>query len=199
MKRAFFTSAIALLALLVTTNLMTSCRWSLEMTQSNRKSEEAISRNIIGVGVVQMPTVADLEISPKRENYNYEITVMSEKLREKQKELEEERYKKKEVEAAQAALEALNDRKERNIESALDGVKAIAKSKMLIQFDADVLIDPRYSVEVENNEKISVLVSGYLGKYKNFRNMTMQDTALLKCPVFYIYPQRTIGEIEVTK
>jgi hypothetical protein len=199
MKKVFFTSAVALLTLFVTANLMTSCRWSLELTQSSRKSEEAVSRNIVGVGVVQMPTVADLEVNPKRENYNYEITVISEKLLKRQKELEEDRYKKKEVEAAKAALEALRDIKENNMESALDGVKAIAKSKMLIYFNADVLIDPRYSVEVENNEKITVLVSGYLGTYKNFRNMTPQDTALLTCPVFYIYPQRTIGEIEVDR
>jgi hypothetical protein len=194
MKKVFFTSAVALLTLFVTANLM-----SCSTTQYNRKAEEAVSRDVIGIGIVQIPTVADLEINPKRESYNYEITVAA------VKELEKKKKHMKRVTAfnfsfkAAAATKHLDAEIDKEVHSTIEKVKTIAKSKMLIYFNADVLIDPRYSVEVENNEKFIVTVSGYLGTYKNFRNMTLQDTALVKCPVFSIDPKRSSGEIEVDR
>ncbi|MDR3151779.1 MAG: hypothetical protein LBT67_02915 [Holosporaceae bacterium] len=199
MKKIIITSAVALLALFIAANLLLSCR-GLDITRSHRKSEEAVSRDIVGVGVIQMPTVADLEVEPKRETFPYEITLLDKELLEARRKLEKKRFSifnQKKFQAAQTSLDILNNMQELQIRSATEAVKIIARSKMLIHYTADVLIDPRYSVEVDNNEKIIVTVSGYLGRYKNFRNIQPKDTALLKCPFFMIEPKRSLGEIEI--
>ena len=59
-----------------------------------------------------------------------------------------------------------------------DYVRNMAVANALEKSDADVLVSPTYSTTTTAGN-ISVTVTGYPAKYKNFRPMTSKDTTIL--------------------
>ena len=83
-----------------------------------------------------------------------------------------------------------------------EAVKNFATADLLKKHDADVLIEPRYSVENASSIskfKFNVIVSGYPAKYKNFRPMTEKDTVFLKPMPPHIFPEKKSGTLVLPK
>jgi len=164
---------------------------------SNRslsKYEQSTSKEVLGLGVVQIPTVVTLDVAPERLSHE-EIYVVSENMGQQNNTRDQELYKVlKKGYGKDAAQKKVTEYRASYANKHIEQAKLYAKSKLLIKYGADVLIDPKYSIEVINNENIKVVVSGYLGTYKNFRPMVEKDTALLKVrPWFYWGENRTGG------
>jgi hypothetical protein len=58
-------------------------------------------------------------------------------------------------------------------------VKRIALADALQKANADILVEPRYEVNIEDGN-MRVSVTGWPANYKNFRNVTNEDLPLLK-------------------
>ena len=77
-------------------------------------------------------------------------------------------------------------------------VKSFATAQLLKKYDADVLIEPRYSIENAvglYKFKFNVVVSGYPAKYKNFRPMADKDAIFLNPMPPYIFPEKKTGTL----
>ena len=188
-KHIFFTP----LLLVIITIVISSCR----SMSSTRQSEQSTSRDILGVGVVQIPVVADLEITSSERVSHTETINVEDKDLTKLINLAKTRNALN-FGTGKKNIQNLENIQRENADKSADGIKAIAKSKLLIKYGADVLIDPRYSIQIVDNKTITVTVSGYIGKYKNFRNIQPKDTALLK-PVYWVRPNNEIGTIETQR
>ena len=80
-----------------------------------------------------------------------------------------------------------------------DADKAFAVSKLLTKYNADVLVEPRYTIEVTTAGKRStfnVIVSGYPATYKNFRPLSLDDIDLLNVSSCGSEPKILIGTFE---
>jgi PBP1b-binding outer membrane lipoprotein LpoB len=129
------------------------------------KTESATSRNIVGLGVLQTPTVATLEVSPTKVTELYTFKTKS----------------------------GLTGDK------ATANIKTQAIAKLLIKYNADILVEPRYSIETISSKFSStynIIISGYPATYKNFRPAVAADTALLKLTPTSIEPTRMVSTIE---
>ena len=148
------------------------------------KYEQATSKEVLGVGVAQIPTVVTLDVNPERLSEEIEYVVIVNIGKDKEHQKMYKAYSK--IYGKETAQRMVTEYRAAFASQYFDAAKAYAKSKLLIKYGADVLIDPRYSIESIDNERVKVLVSGYLGTYKNFRPMVEKDTALLKVkPVIY--------------
>ena len=81
-------------------------------------------------------------------------------------------------------------------------VKNYTTAQLLKKHDADVLIEPRYSVEAAlgySKSTFTVTVSGYPAKYKNFRPMIESDTIWLKPLPPHFFPEKKQGSIILNK
>jgi len=81
-----------------------------------------------------------------------------------------------------------------------DADKAFAVSKLLTKHNADVLVEPRFSIEEMTSGKITtynVIVSGYPATYKNFRPLAPADMELLKFVPASTDPQKVLGTFEL--
>ena len=167
---------------------------------SNRalsKQEQSTSKDVIGLGVVQIPTVVNLDIAPERLSHE-ELYVVLENMGRKNAKIDKQVYTEFRKEYGKdVAQRKVTEFRATYANKYIEQAKLYAKSKLLIKYGADVLIDPKYSIEIVNNENIKVIVSGYLGTYKNFRPMVEKDTALLKInPSYYWGENRTGGIAE---
>jgi len=63
--------------------------------------------------------------------------------------------------------------------SAAASVKQMARVNAIKTANADVLIAPVYEIETKGN-KTTVTVTGFAATYKNFRNATVADSALVE-------------------
>ena len=189
---------------IVLTVILVSCRIGLNSQKSVAKYEQATSREVQGLGVVQIPLIVDLDIridptdpSRSRMTHDYTQNIVSKELRQLREELLGGRYKAKEVDQKQYQLQQIDKYMEDKALSMVYAFKQMAKSEMLIIYNADVLIDPRYSIEIINNETVKVTVSGYLGTYKNFRSIQPKDTALFKVNPIITSPDYEMGGIKI--
>lgn len=71
MKKTYFFIGVAVLV----TMILSSCSSWMAVS----KTEEVKTRNVIGVGVVHIPTIADLEVSPQKHTETFEIRVPKDK------------------------------------------------------------------------------------------------------------------------
>jgi len=81
-----------------------------------------------------------------------------------------------------------------------DADKAFAVAKLLTKHNADVLVEPRFSIEEITSGKTTtynVIVSGYPATYKNFRPLTPADMELLKFVPASSEPQKVMGTFEL--
>ena len=60
----------------------------------------------------------------------------------------------------------------------IDYHKSQAIAKAMIENKADVIIEPAYQI-TKSGSNISIVVTGYGGRYENFRQLTGADTSLL--------------------
>jgi len=128
------------------------------------KTESAATRNVVGLGVIQAPTMATLDVSSTKVTELFSI-------RAKNKFNFSFSFGKK--------SEAIAMSKDK----ALLNAYAHAVSKLLIKHNADVLIEPKYSFETMASRKTTtynIIVSGYPATYKNFRPAVYADTSLFK-------------------
>lgn len=95
--------------------------------------------------VVSTPTLADLEINPKR----VEVT------------LSDQQWNK-------------------YIVVVIEDLKKTALSKILRQSKADVLVEVQSFVEVGEQNKVTVTVSAYPARYRNFRSISLSDYSKLQ-------------------
>ena len=164
---------------------------SCKMQHSVAKYEQATSREVAGMGVVQVPTIVDLDVEATRMTYEYEQSILSKKMKKLRKHLFNF--------GKLAQSNQLENQLEENAYRTARAMQQIAKSQMLITYGADVLIDPRYSIEIVDNDKIKVIVSGYLGKYKNFRPIQPKDTALFQIEPTIYRPDYNMNGITIKK
>jgi hypothetical protein len=108
------------------------------------------TRDIIGVGVVHIPTVVDLDVLPKKVTATYEMTVVDNK-----QTLEQQEENAKNLAVSQLLTKANAD--------------IIVEPRYLIERVSDW-----------GSIVIKVTVSGYPATYENFRPMTAKDTTLLR-------------------
>ena len=71
----------------------------------------------------------------------------------------------------------------------MTNLKALAVTDALNKSNADVLVEPRYTL-VSTGSEISIKVSGYPATYRNFRAMEQKDTTIVK----YSMKQYSIGQ-----
>ena len=186
-----------ILVILVVTILLCSCKMYIAPLRSVAKYEQATSREIKGLGIIQVPTIADLEVAPTRITEDSEQYILSSDMRKLRDEILGGRYKAQDIAQKQYQLRRIDEIMEERALSIVSAIQKIAKSEMLIKYDADVLIDPRYSIEIINNERVKVSVSGYLGKYKNFRPIQAKDSALFRINPYIYEPDFIMGGLKV--
>jgi hypothetical protein len=129
------------------------------------KTESGNTRNIVGLGVTQIPTVATLEVSSTKVTELFTVKA------------------KNKFSMPILSFGKKNDAMLLSKEKAVESVKAHAVAKMLVKFNADVLIEPRFAFETVSTNKsttYNIIVSGYPGTYKNFRTATVADKELLE-------------------
>ena len=83
-----------------------------------------------------------------------------------------------------------------------EDVKTFATAELLKKHDADVLIEPRYSVEAAlslSKFRFNVVVSGYPAKYKNFRPMVEKDTIWLQPLPPHLFPAKKTSTLVMPK
>lgn len=61
----------------------------------------------------------------------------------------------------------------------MTNLKALAVTDALNKSNADVLVEPRYTL-VSTGSEISIKVSGYPATYRNFRALEQKDTTIVK-------------------
>ena len=66
--------------------------------------------------------------------------------------------------------------------SNIDALKAEAVSMAVKNTQADVLVEPTYTI-VSNRGSSTVTVSGFPATYKNFRDITVEDVPLIKAGI----------------
>jgi len=181
------------------TAVTNSCRVSITPQKSLAKYEQATSRDVKGIGVLQVPTIADLDIHPERMSEEFDEYIVSSEMRRLREQLTSNTYRLNDVAQKQYQLRVLENQMEAKAMSLVAEFQKIAKSKILIKYNADVLVDPRYSIEIINNEQIKITVSGYLAKYKNFRPIQAKDTALFKFEPVYSNPNFEMGGVIIRK
>jgi len=165
---------------------------------SNRalsKVEYSTSKEVIGLGVVQIPTVVTLDVAPERLSHE-ELYIVPENMGRKNDKLDQQMYKElKKQYGKDVAQKRVTEYRATYANKYVEAAKDYAKAKLLIKYGADVLVDPKYSIETINNERIQVIVSGYLGTYKNFRPMVEKDTALIKIRPSVYWGENKTGKI----
>lgn len=180
MNKKLGIKAVAVVGVAGALLVMDSCK----VQKSVAKYELATSREVKGMGVLQVPTLTDLDIAPTRITYEYEQNILSKQMKKFRNRLA--KFSKLSLKARSQNQQLEEQLDERSYKMGI-AMQQIAKSQMLITYGADILIDPRFSIEVINNEKVKVIVSGYLGTYKNFRPMQAKDTALFQIsPTIYV-------------
>lgn len=146
------------------------------------KTETASTRNVHGIGVIQAPTVATLDVSQTKVTELFTI-----------------KAKKKFFKAFDGGLFKKNTNT-LAMDKMLESAKVFAVAKLLSKHNADVLIEPRYAFETLSTNKTStfnVIVSGYPATYKNFRPAVPADTAIFKIrPALIIEPERMGSTLE---
>ena len=143
------------------------------------KTESAGTRNVVGLGVIQSPTITTLEVSSTKVTELFTIRA------------------KNKIKFSFSLFGKKGDGMIKD--KALQDVKAHAVAKLLIKHNADVLVEPRYSIETTATKKSTTynfIVSGYPGTYKNFRPAVPADTALLKLKPTMIEAVKLIGTID---
>lgn len=162
--------------------LVATCVLFFASCMTIQKTEYAKAREVTGLGVLQIPTVATLDVSQTKVTELFTIRVKNKFL----KSMATGRFNKKTlVDAPQFG--------------ALEAAQSFAVAKLLTKHNADVLVEPRYSFEVTSTLKRStynVIVSGYPATYKNFRPATPADTEILKINPPTTIPQRMQGTLE---
>ena len=66
--------------------------------------------------------------------------------------------------------------------SNIDALKAEAVSMAVKNAQADVLVEPTYTI-ISNRGSSTVTVSGFPATYKNFRDITVEDVPLIKAGI----------------
>jgi len=110
-----------------------------------RKIEQARILEIQGTCVVNTPTIADLEVQSTRVYEKYTISI---------KDLERQGIYSTDARIGTAKVQAV--------------------ARLLDKHKADILVDPRFSIEADRSQ-IEVNVSGYPATHKNFRSPTDKD------------------------
>ena len=112
------------------------------------------------------PTVVDLEISSEKIEYSETFTTMLE--------MTPSQFKK--------FAEALNSHLLNGTEPPfVKNWKTQVVAKAAIKYHADEIVSPIFIVSPnEDKTAVTVTVTGYIGKYKNFRNATEKDIKFLK-------------------
>jgi hypothetical protein len=156
--------------------LVVSCVIFIASCVTISKTESGSTRNVVGLGVVQIPTVVNLDVQPTKVSELFTVKTKN----------AFSLFSKKSAEALS---------KDRSIAAA----KAHAVAKLLVKHNADVLIAPRFSFETMSTRKSStynLIVSGYPATYKNFRPAVDADTSLLKMKPIVIEAVELIGTLE---
>ena len=111
------------------------------------------------------PTIADLEISSEKIEYSETFTTILE--------MTQSQFK--------IFAEALNDHLLNGTEPPfVKNWKTQVVAKAAIKYHADEIVSPIFIVSPnENKTAVTVTVTGYIGKYKNFRNATEEDIKFL--------------------
>jgi len=175
MKKIINSKKIALVAFVIVATMGLAWLTSCSTTTAVTNQAEAKTRDVHGLGVVHVPVIADLEVSPQRQRHEYPIT------------LERPAH----VPVSQTEINA---------------AKSMAVAQLLMRNNADVLIEPIFEVQVNERNlsrnmrsvTIRVTVSGFLGSYKNFRQMRPTDTTLMQAGFNYTLP-RTISATVTTR
>ncbi len=112
------------------------------------------------------PTVADLEISNEKVTYAETFTTMLE--------MTPSQFKK--------FVEALNNHLLNGTEPPfVKNWKSQVIAKAAIKYEADEIVSPIFIITPnETKTSVTVTVTGYIGKYKDFRNATENDIKFLK-------------------
>ena len=66
--------------------------------------------------------------------------------------------------------------------SSESAVKELAVANALKEAKADVLVEPKFEVDIQNG-KMTATVTGFPARYKNFRSIRQEDTELLKAGI----------------
>lgn len=136
------------LLVLGVTMLLTSCAMSTYETRYRYDENTASYINTQMQPTYVIPTVADLEISPNKivESQTFDNTLKS--------------YDISHTEASPT----------------LEYWKSLTVSKAVQAHNADVIVAPIFDIKTSDNyATVTVTVSGYPAKYKNFRNMSEKD------------------------
>jgi len=163
--------------------LVAICALFLTSCVTVRKTEYAKAREVNGLGVIQIPTVATLDVSSTKVTELFTVRVKSKFMKA----------------AAGGGLFSKKTVSDAPQFGALEAAQSFAVAKLLTKHNADVLVEPRYSFEVTTAGKKStynVIVSGYPAIYKNFRPAAPADTAVFKINPSTTFPQRMQGTLE---
>ena len=173
-------SLVVIAAIAALSALILSCGTWVEPPKSTKKYAQSSSMEVHGLGVLQVPTIADLEIKKERVFFTDNVKVSVAMNKQFEELLKGGFYRKKDAEQVSYQMNQAQKVMEQKAFALMDGIKQFAKSKLLNEYMGDILISPKYYFEIINNETIKVEVSGYIGVYKNFRSIQPKDTALFK-------------------
>ena len=132
-------------------------------------------RNVVGLGIVSMPQVADLDIHTKRIHETKKVPLRGA--------IAQQMFGKKKHNTT-------------NLGQVVETAKNSVVSEILVNLKADVLFAPRFYV-VKKGSSLSITVSGYSANYKNFRPMTTEDAKILEIKpavVNSVYEEKPLHE-----
>lgn len=161
--------ATRFLLVLGVTMLLTSCAMSTYETRYRYDENTARYINTQMQPTYVIPTVADLEISPNKivESQTFDNTLKNFDI-------------------------------SHEFSPTLVYWKSLTVSKAVQAHNADVIVAPIFDIKTSDNyATVTVTVSGYPAKYKNFRNMSEKDAAAFR--VYNIEIEQQLGLEKATE
>ena len=168
MKKFFKKSNLVLAMTVVIAAGLSSCRTVMS-------GNDNAYRNVVGLGIVSMPQVADLDIHSKRIHETKKVPLRG---------------------ALAQQIFGKKKRNTTNLGQVVETAKNSVVSEILVKLKADVLFAPRFFVE-KKGSSLSITVSGYAANYKNFRPMTPADATILEIKpavVNSVYEEKPLHE-----